>query len=238
MAIDPTYNTRPTDDMFVDCVATPLGEEEATWCLREAWIKLFGSAPSINSLAILWGQSALETGRWKILRSYNWGNIKKIAGEKYTSYPCSEIINGKNVSFYSYNPQTFFCSWDTALNGAIGYLSFISQRSRYKKAWIKLQEGNVSGYVIELHNAGYFTADINMYLKTTTKLYDEFLSKKDILLAWQPQTPSTPLPEIPPIPIPPIPDSINTPPITPTNTQPDFFTTIINFLMQILKIKG
>ena len=238
MGLDPIYNTRPTDELFVDCVATPLSEGEATYCLNLAWIKLFGSAPSVNSLAILFAQSCLETGRWKLLRNNNWGNIKKFSNEHYTSYFCSEILNGHNVQFYPFNPQTFFASWDTALNGAIGYLKFVSQRTRYQKAWIKLQEGNVSGYVLELHNAGYFTADPASYLKTTTKLYNEFLSKKDILLSWQPPAPLTPLPEIPPIPIPPIPEPTNTTPITPANTPTDFFTAIIKFLMQLLGIKG
>ena len=235
--LDPKYNIRPTDELFVDCLATPLSEGEATYCLREAWIKLFGSAPSTNSLAILWSQSCLETGRWKILRNNNWGNIKKFSNEHYTSYFCSEVLNGKNINFNPYNPQTFFCSWDTALNGAIGYLGFVSKKPRYQKAWVKLQEGNVSGYVIELHNAGYFTADPASYLKTALKLYNEFLSKKDILLAWQPPIVLEPIPEPkqdPPAPTPePQPETTNT-----DNTQTDFFSVIINFLMSILGKKG
>ena len=235
IALDPIYNIRPTDEMFVDCVATPLSEGQATYCLNLAWIKLFDSAPSINSLAILWSQSCLETGRWKLLRNHNWGNIKKVSGEKYTSYFCSEVLNGINVNFYSYNPQTFFGSWDSALDGAVFYINFVANRPRYKKAWVALQEGNPTKYVTELKNGGYFTAPLNSYLATVMKLYNEFLSRKEELLAWQPPIVLEPVPEPkqdPPAPPP------ETPPITPINTQPDFFSAIIKFLMQLLGNKG
>ena len=242
MALDPKYNIRPTDEMFVDYVATPLTEEEATYYLKTAWIKLFGSAPSTNSLAILFAQSCLETGRWKMLRNNNWGNIKKRDGIQYTSYECSEILNGKNINFNPYNPQTFFASWPGPLEGAVGYLDFVSKKTRYQKAWEALKRGDVSSYVIELHNAGYFTADVNMYLKTTTRLYNEFLSKKDTLLAWTPPVIIEPAPE-PPIEIKQEPPIIDLPepqiPVanTPTNIKIDWITSLINFLKLIFGIK-
>ncbi len=242
MALDPKYDTRPTDEMFVDCIDTPLTEAEATYYLKTAWIKLFGEEPSLNSLAILFAQSCLESGHWKLLKNNNYGNIKKVSGEHYTSYFCSEVLNGHNVNFYPYNPQTLFASWDTALNGAIGYLSFVANRPRYKKAWVKLQEGDPVGYVTELRAGGYFTAPLDSYLKTVLELFNEFLSKKDVLLAWAPPIIIEPPPE-PPVEIKPEPPIIEPPEPqiptanTPNNIKVDWITSLINFLKLIFGIK-
>ena len=181
------YSIRPTDDLFIDCINTPLTEAQATYYIREGWNKLFGQYPSNETLGIIWAHSALEAGRWKYLRNNNWGNIKKRDGEQYTSYWCSEVIDNKEIKYYPYNPQTFFRSWPTPLDGAIGYIQFVSGKSRYKIAWSKLEAGLPKEYVVELKTAGYFTAPLNSYLALFLKLYNEFQNKLDILTQWKPE---------------------------------------------------
>ena len=77
MKLDSKYNKRPDDPNFMDSKNTPLTESEATYYLKNAWKNIYGVYPSIDSLALLWAQSAGETGRWKYLRCNNWGNIKR-----------------------------------------------------------------------------------------------------------------------------------------------------------------
>jgi hypothetical protein len=235
------YTVRPNDEWFVDQCSTPLLEDQAAYYLNQGWKELFGSAPSLKSLAILWAQSALETGRWKYLRNNNWGNIKKRDGIKYTSYECSEVINGVNINFKSYHPETFFAAWDTPLDGAKGYLKFISEKSRYKPAWIKLQAGDPVGYVYALKSGGYFTAPVDSYLKTVMSLYNYFLSKASVLLSWSPPKPidivPEPIPDPTPEPEPVVPVIPDPEPIIKPAKSSDFFTIIINLIRSLFSIK-
>lgn len=198
MKLHPGYEGRPQDPMFVDCIETPLTEEQATYYLKTAWKNIYGEMPAINSLALLWAQSAGETGRWKMLRNNNWGNIKKRDGVKYTSYLAGEIIKGKQQLFYPYHPQTFFVALDTPLEGAEFYIKFLSSKSRYKKAWEQLILGDPVGYCRELKAGGYFTADLEHYTKGVISLTNEFKKKIDKLMSWEsePEFEPEPLPEI------------------------------------------
>jgi len=79
-----------------------------------------------------------------------------------------------------------FVSWNTTLDGAIGYIKFLSNRSRYKKAWSALLKGDPTRYTIELKNGGYFTAPVSHYLKLILKLVKEYKSNEKEYLAWKP----------------------------------------------------
>lgn len=199
MKLHPGYEQRPDDPRFVDNVFTPLTEEEATYYLKSAWKNIYGVYPAKNSLALLWAQSCGETGRWKYLRCNNWGNIKKRDDWKYTSYDAGEnlTINGvyKHWMFYPYHPQTFFAAWDTALEGAEAYIRFLSQRKRYKKAWIELMAGDPVAYCRELKAGGYFTAGLEHYTRGVVRLTNEFKRKYDALNAWEPEPAPEPDPE-------------------------------------------
>lgn len=187
MKLDSKYKDRPTDQNFIDCEVTPLTEAEATYYLRAAWKEIYGIYPGLDSLAILWGQSALESGRWAFLRNNNFGNIKRRSAIRYwTSYYCSEILKGKEVKFYPYHNQTHFAAWLTPTEGATGYIGFLSQRKRYQKAWVELMAGDPVAYCRELKAGGYFTAPLSHYTRVVTKLVKEFKGKSEILLAWEP----------------------------------------------------
>ena len=199
MKLQPGYETRPDDSYFQDCVKTPLTEEEATYYLKTAWKNIFNIYPNKDSLALLWAQSLGETGRWKLLRNFNWGNIKrKSNNQKYTSYEAGEYLNRKYQLFYPYHPQTFFAAWDSPLEGAEAYIRFLSGRSRYAKAWVCLMAGDPVQYCAELKKAGYFTDKLEHYTKGVVSLTNEFKSKADRLMAWEPPPEA---PEEPPEPV-------------------------------------
>lgn len=173
------YEEKPNDPLFVEAELTPLTEQQAAIVLRTSFKNLIGHYPSIESLAILWAQSALETGRWKNGSIYNWnfGNVKRLPDQKYTSYKCSEIINGKNQWFYPYHPQTFFAAWETAEEGSLAYLNFLTKKKRYAGAWQEVLNGNPIKYCAALKSAGYFTADLVLYTKGVVSLTEEFKRK-------------------------------------------------------------
>jgi len=212
-----------------------LQEAEAAYALREAWHRVYGSYPSDESLAVLWAKSALETGRWRFIHCYNFGNIKHSPDDKclFTMFECSEevtMLTAKRlmaedpervyvIKTYS-SPSGVECAsikikpghlWSqfrafkTPEDGAEDYIRFISQRPRLKKAWEKVMQGDPAGYAHELKLAGYYTADEGSYRLGVMKLFKEFLGKKDKLLAWKAPMHNDTIPTPAPIPAPPVP---------------------------------
>jgi hypothetical protein len=165
---------------------TKLTEAEAAYSLREGWKLVFGEYPGLEPLAILWAQSALETGRWKHIYNYNFGNIKRHNMHDWCMYKCSEIINGKNVWFVPPDPQTHFSSYSSMIEGAKEYIEFVSKRPRYKEAWQQLVLGKPVGYCVALKKAGYFTAALAPYAKSVVMLCDEFKNKSSQFLTYSP----------------------------------------------------
>lgn len=190
------YPLNNDDGLFVEDKLTPLTEAEGTYYLREAWKYLFGEYPSVNSLSLLWAQTVLETGRFKYLHLWNYGNIKRIKGEPWTSYKCSEVLNGKNQWFFPYHPQTHFRAYKDALDGTIEYVKFLSQRKRYTEAWQWVIKGDPVEYCKALKKAGYFTADLGHYTKGVVSLTNEFKRKSSELLSWSPPVQENPEPAV------------------------------------------
>ena len=198
-----------------------LEEAEAAYALREAWYRVYGSYPSDKSLAVLWAKSALETGRWKIIHDYNFGNIKWSLGNEnhFTMYTCGEEVsltqakrlvredpervtivrtytwpNGSkraSIKIKDGHPWSQFRAYKTAEDGAEDYIRFVSQKKRYAKAWQKVIEGDPKGYSHELKVAGYYTASESSYTRGVVRLFEEFMKRKDELLNWKVEQPDT-----------------------------------------------
>lgn len=202
-----------------------LEEGEATYALREAWHRIYGAYPSDKSLGVLFAKSALETGRWKFIHCYNFGNIKKVRspddGHFFCMYRCGEVINGKHLMFDPPHLQTHFRGYKTPEDGAEDYIKFVSQKKRYLKAWEKVIQGDPAGYSRELKIAGYYTADEARYTAGVVRLFDEFMKKKEALLSWRPDpTDKNVAIETPPEPILPVPEPIPPEPILPVPEPP------------------
>lgn len=193
---------------------TKLTEAEATYALREGWKLVFGDYPSLDALAVLWAQSALETGRWQYIWNYNFGNIKRHDDHDWCMFRCSEILNGKNVWFDPPHAQTHFNSYASTVDGAKEYIEFVSKRTRYKEAWTHLVAGNPIKYCAALKKAGYFTADLIKYTNGVVRLTDEFKKKSAVLLAYVPPAPPEPVVVVEPTPEP-IPEPVIQPEPTP-----------------------
>lgn len=163
-----------------------ISEGEATYALREAWKLLYNQYPSLDSLALLWAQWALETGRGKAIHCYNFGNIKRSGDEDYCMYRCNEMLNGKWEWFDPPHKQTWFRAYSTAVDGAYDYIKFLSQKTRYQKAWAQVKLGDPAAFSHELKVAGYYTAIEAQYTKGVVKLTTEFKKKAKELLMWAP----------------------------------------------------
>lgn len=145
---------------------TPLAPQHVALCFRGALEIVQGKTPSNACLALLVAQSALETGRWKAIHCFNFGNVK--AAESYTGLYCQFR-------------QTNFRAFEAAETGAIDHIRFLSQRQRYAYAWQVAQTGMPLAFVDALKHAGYFTADAGPYAKAVASLWKEYLTMLDKL---------------------------------------------------------
>jgi hypothetical protein len=186
---------------YVPIKATPLDANTAIWALKEAWVKLFGDHISTEALCVLAAQSALETGRWQKINNYNFGNLKMLDDKSFTMFATGENIwnnNLKKTEYKWFEPphiQTAFRSYDNPIDGAIDYLSFLSNRQSsegwrnqaYKKAFEFLRQGKPKEFGYALHEAGYYTANPDVYTAGVVRLFDEFLRRKEELMSWIPE---------------------------------------------------
>lgn len=156
---------------------TKLSAGDVIRAFERAAAAVLGYQLSHKSIALLVAQSALETGRWKSIHCFNFGNIK--ASEEYEGFyclfRCNEIIKGKTLWFDPPHPQCRFRAYRTAEEGAYDYIRFLSQRPRYAKAWKQLLAGDSVTFVWELKAAGYFTADLAHYTKAVVSLANEYM---------------------------------------------------------------
>lgn len=183
---------------WVPARRTPLSFEEAQAALASALRLQLGKWPSREALALALAKTALETGRWKSIWNFNFGNVK--AGEKYVgSYCCfelNEVLNGKVVWFSPRgrldrkggkvvaepfddppgHPQTRMRAFPNAFDGAEAYVKFVAG-GRYAAAWQLLLAGDAAGYSRALKAAGYYTAPVEDYVRGVVSLQREFMGK-------------------------------------------------------------
>jgi len=157
---------------------TPLTPQEVALAFRSALETLMGKTPSNAFLALLVAQSALETGRWKSIHCFNFGNVKASPTYVglYCQFRCNEVLKGKVVWFNPPHPQCNFRAFESAETGSIDHIRFLSQSKRYAYAWQVAQTGMPLAFVDALKHAGYFTADEAPYARAVASLWKEYLA--------------------------------------------------------------
>lgn len=144
----------------------------------------------------LLAQSALETGRWKSLWNYNFGNVK--AGESYEGFfTClprvSEVLDGVEVFFTPQgrleydggpiegkvwdvppgHPQTRFRAFETVDGGVDAWLTALTQN--FPIALQSLRAGaGMTDYAAVLKRQRYYTGNEQAYAKAISSLYNEY----------------------------------------------------------------
>lgn len=167
------------DPLFIPPEKTFFTEHDLATAIQVGFRQHFQKEVSIDTLAVLWAQFALECGRGKQCYNWNIGNIKRLKGHPWTMYRCSEIIDGKEIFFDPPHPQTHFCAYQSLNEAVTEHLKFLTQ-PKYSKALKAAIDENSEQYVLELKKVGYFTASVNLYLKAVNSLYLEFIKKYSI----------------------------------------------------------
>ncbi len=201
---------------YLPATKTTLSEAEGARALATAWKKIYGTEPSDKSLAVLWAKACLETGRFKSMWCYNFGNIKRKQNDEvhlFTMYECGEEVsleqakklvaedpkrvtivrvytwpNGSKRASIKIKPGHLwsqFVAHKLPEDGAEFYIKFVSQNTKYAKAWQRVIAGDPVGYSHELGVAGYYTADENQYTASVVSLFNQFLKRKNELMSWQ-----------------------------------------------------
>ena|GEM_PF-1528595 len=159
--------------MIVQNKLTQLSPSEAAAALAAAYQQLIGVPPSQAVLALLLAQSALETGNWKKIHNYNFGNQK--AGASFpliVQFRCSEIVNGAEKFFDPPAPECNFRAYENAAAGALDYLRVLHARPHW---WQGLQTEDPSAFVDALAAPPkYFTANPAIYKSALTSLFVQY----------------------------------------------------------------
>lgn len=186
--------------MIVQDKLTPLTRDEATRALLTAYQQLTGALPSTAVLTLLVAQSAFETGHWKSLHHFNFGNAK--AGPGYpliTQFRCSEVdAKGVEHFFDPPHPQCNFRAYPDAAAGALDYLKVLRNRPHW---WNGLLTADPGAFVDALATAPkYFTGNVAIYKRSIISLFKSFLPLAEVALAMAAALPSPPAQPVVPAP--------------------------------------
>lgn len=164
----------PEDPLFIDDRVTPLTPDEFVRALFQGYQDVFRTQPTARALACFVAQVCLETGNGKATHCFNFGNVKRVAGEPWTMFRCNEVIKGRVKRFDPPHAQTHFRAFRCAADGAAEYLSFLL-RDRYRNALAQAQAGDPAAFVDALHMAGYFTANVDKYRAAVVSIFARVL---------------------------------------------------------------
>lgn len=155
---------------------TPLTPKQVAAALSEGYRRVTGSKPTKKILQLLLGQVALETGNFKSIHNFNFGNVKGSSRDRYVQYfRCSEILDGKEVFFDPPAPECRFVAFRTAADGAQHYIETLKRRPHW---WQGLQSKTVPGFIKGLTTAPvYFTASPSLYAKVLQNRMERYLGE-------------------------------------------------------------
>jgi hypothetical protein len=186
---------------YVHARLTPMTFEQAALAMKAGLRAELGRDPSLEVLALALAKCALETGRFRAIWNWNWGNIK--AGPKYPgNYTCielNEVLGGKVVWFSPEgrldkkggkvvgelhsvppgHPQTRIRAHVNEFDGAMRYAEFLHRDAagNVRPMWNALLLGEPIAFVRAMKAAGYFTAPEAAYAKAVGSLFKEFRLK-------------------------------------------------------------
>lgn len=159
-----TETTSTDATTLVPTQRTRLSGEQAAAALRSAWTSVRGTPPSDETLSVLVGQWAHETGRGASMLNYNFGGIKGTG-------PSGLSIAASTREGFGAEQQRItarFRAYGSAEEGARDYVSLLARR--YPDAVQAAEGGDARGFVQALKARGYFTDDEAAYAKSVQSL--------------------------------------------------------------------
>jgi hypothetical protein len=166
----PTKPAQPSDraasiaTTLVRPARTRLSGDEAASALRAAWTEVRGEPPSDETLSILVGQWAHETGRGASMLNFNFGGLKG-TGPSGLSVACS---TREGFGDNAVRVVDRFRAYGSAEEGARDYVSLLTRR--YPDAVSAARNGDARGFVQALKARGYFTDNEAAYSKSVQSL--------------------------------------------------------------------
>jgi len=156
---------------------TPMSAADASKALASAYKRVTGAAADAKLLGLLVGQTALETGNWKSLHNWNFGNAKATSSDPYyQNFRCWEVVGGEKVWYDAGHPACRFAAHPTAVDGAEHYIRVLKHRPNW---WDGLQTRSVEGFVDGLTKVpyAYFTADKGTYSRVLAERMGQYTSE-------------------------------------------------------------
>ncbi len=148
---------------------TPMTGPDAEQALSQAWSQVVGSRPSPETLSILLGQWAMETGHGKKMWNYNFGGIKGTSPEGLTtSYKTHEGYGDTRQAI-----TDRFRAYSTAEEGAKDYVGLLARK--YGDAIEAAKAGDPRDFVTALRAGGYFTGDPAAYTRAVSSISEKVL---------------------------------------------------------------
>ena len=160
----PTSATASADPTLVRAARTRLSGGQAAQALRSAWTAVRGEAPSPETLSILVGQWAHETGRGASMLNYNFGGLKGTSPSGLSAAYTTREGWGENAT----RGVARFRAYGSAEEGAADYVSLLARR--YPDAVRAAEQGDAQGFVHALKARGYFTDNEAAYSKSVQSL--------------------------------------------------------------------
>lgn len=196
----------PSEARRLPHALTSVTSEEMFQALGKAWVRLFEAPPTKESLCLLVGQSAFETGWWKYMHNFNIGNVKSRVGDgcDYTYFRCWEILSPIQAAIYAKDeaveveeglslegkvkawfapdhPVCRFRAYESLDLAAVDFLNKLTDRFSdpvpEKNAWAAVLRGDAVSFCHALKLKGYYTGSEEIYTKRVKEIF-ELLCKK------------------------------------------------------------
>ena len=162
---------------------TPVSQEDAIKYIHNGYQRVFGGDPTPKQLAILVAQSAFETGWWKEMYNYNYGNIKGMGPSGLTTYlPTTEGYGKTKVSIID-----GFRAYSDPFEGIDDYLELL--RDKYPRATECMKKEDVDGFINELQGS-YFTGNPGAYKSAVNKIVKQLAPQTSAVTSKSKPSPS------------------------------------------------
>lgn len=160
----PTEAAPAAAPTLVRAARTRLSGDQAASALRSAWTEVRGEPPRPETLSILVGQWAHETGRGASMLNYNFGGIKGTGPSGLSAAYTTREGWGESAT----RGVARFRAYGSAEEGARDYVSLLARR--YPEAVQAAEQGDAAGFVHALKAGGYFTDNEAAYSKSVQSL--------------------------------------------------------------------
>ncbi len=155
---------------------TPASDDEVISTFINSWKSVYGSEPTKPEIAMVWSQTALETGRYKSLYNYNVGNITT-SGKEYNYYMNDDTHwDDKKNKWVGHVAK--FRAYNSLVEGITDYLKFL-KNGRFEPAMNASKMGDPKAFSQALAKVHYYDPKGEKhYSSNMSSLFNQFMKDK------------------------------------------------------------